>query len=239
MAQIALDGGMGEPAIRAERLGRRFGKRWSLAHVELNVDVGDCLLVVGANGSGKTTLLRMLSTLSSPSAGRLEVFGMPLPEQATAVRRRVGLLSHHLAIYEDLSAPENLRVLARLVGRPDQSDAWLEAVGLAPRPDPVRNYSAGMRKRLAFARLLVQEPDLALIDEPYGQLDPEGFALTEQLIQGLRDRGVTMVIASHLVERASRYCDRALLLDGGLPRWSGPAADITRAWSVLHRRESS
>ncbi len=226
---------MAEPAIRAEGLGRRYGRRWSLAHVELSVDVGDCMLVVGANGSGKTTLLRMLSTLSSPSAGRLEIFGLPLPDEVTAVRRRVALLSHHLAIYEDLSAVENLKVLARLVGCPPQAEAWLEAVGLVPRPDPVRNYSAGMRKRLAFARLLVQEPDLALIDEPYGQLDPEGFSLTETLIDGLRARGVTLVIASHLVERASRYCDRALLLDGGLPRWAGPAVDITRAWSVLHR----
>ncbi len=234
---------MQTPAIRAQGLGRRYGRRWALAHLDLTVDRGECFLVVGANGSGKTTLLRLLATLSAPSVGNLEILGTDVAtgsrQAAWNGRRRSALLSHRLGIYEDLSAAENLRILAGLTGREPKLDEWLQAVGLERRPDPVRNYSAGMRKRLGFARLLAQDPDLALIDEPYGQLDPEGFALTERIIDQLRERGTTLVIASHLVERAAAYCDRALLLNSGLPRWLGPAADITRAWSALHHRESA
>ncbi len=122
------------------------------------------------------------------------------------------------------------------VGDDERLPANQHLFGQFERPDPVRNYSAGMRKRLGFARLLAQQPRLALIDEPYGQLDPEGFRRTEAILERLRADGVTLVIASHLVERAAAYCDRALLLDSGLPRWLGPAGDITRAWSMVHAR---
>ncbi len=238
------------PAIKATGLGRRFGQRWALAHLDLEIPRGECFLIVGANGGGKTTLLRLLSTTIVPSVGGLELLGYDASPPASAaagrsrrsaeavqqIRRRVALLSHQLGLYEDLSATENLLILSRLLGVEPRTEQWLEEVGLPVRPDPVRNYSAGMRKRLGFARLIAQSPQLALIDEPYGQLDPEGFKLTEGLLGRLRDRGVTLVIASHLVERAARYCDRALLLDAGLPRWQGPAEDVVRAWSAVHGR---
>ena len=203
---------------------------------------GECFLIVGANGSGKTTLLRTLATLILPSVGELSVLGVDLTaadagaQALWEVRQRSALLTHKLGLYEDLSATENLTILAGLLGREPKISEWLAAVGLEERPDPVRNYSAGMRKRLGFARLLAQQPRLALIDEPYGQLDPEGFRRTEAILERLRADGVTLVIASHLVERAAAYCDRALLLDSGLPRWLGPAGDITRAWSMVHAR---
>jgi len=204
------------------------------------VEAGECFLIVGANGSGKTTLLRTLATLIEPSVGELEVMGIPLTGEGAGAqemwdaRQRTALLTHKLGLYEDLSASENLTILSGLLGREPKVAEWLDTVGLQERPDPVRNYSAGMRKRLGFARLLAQAPRLALIDEPYGQLDPEGFRRTEAILERLRAEGVTLVIASHLVERAASYCDRALLLDSGLPRWLGPARDITRAWTMLH-----
>ena len=231
MAEIA------SPAVvETQGLGRRYGRRWALAHLDLCVKGGECLLVVGANGSGKTTLLRILATGLLPSTGSLRLFGEPATTAAGAVRvrPRIALLSHQLGLYEDLSAAQNLEILAGLGGRPALVDAWLDEVGLERRPDPVRTYSAGMRKRLGFARLLAQSPRLALIDEPYGQLDPEGFRTTEILMERLRTQGVTLIVASHLVERASRWADRALLLDQGMPRWTGPARDISSAWTQLH-----
>ena len=91
---------------------------------------------------------------------------------------------------------------------------------------------------MAFARLLAQKPELALIDEPYGQLDPQGFDLVDGLMDELVQGGATVVMASHLVERAATRCDRALLLEAGQPRYLGPAVDVPKAWRVLHRGDA-
>ncbi|MCB9794070.1 MAG: heme ABC exporter ATP-binding protein CcmA [Alphaproteobacteria bacterium] len=228
---------MSSPILQASQLSRRFGRRWALARVDLEVQPGERLLIVGANGSGKTTLLRMLATLIQPSLGSLTLFGLDAQRSLSEVRARLALLSHANALYEDLSGPENLRVVAGLLGREaERVEPLLEKVGLELRDDPVRGYSAGMRKRLAFARLLLQRPDLAFLDEPYGQLDPAGFNLVDDLVDGLTEAGTTVIMASHLVGRAGTLCDRALLLDKGHVRWQGPAGDIARAWGVLHGR---
>ncbi|MED5374568.1 MAG: ABC transporter ATP-binding protein [Myxococcota bacterium] len=225
---------MTPPAVHAKQLGRRYGKRWALARVDLEVPAGERLLIVGANGSGKTTLLRTLSTALSPSMGELRIFGRDALKDTVAVRASLGLLSHLPQVYRDLSGAENLRVFNRLLGITEPVEPALERVGLPLRPEPVRTYSAGMIKRLSFARLLSQKPRLALIDEPYGQLDPAGFAFVDELLQALTDQGTTVIVASHQVDRARLLCDRAILLDQGQIRWEGAAPDVAKAWGVLH-----
>ncbi len=225
---------MAEPVIHARDLGRRYGGRWALGRVDLDLEPGERLLLMGQNGGGKTTLLRVLSTLVAPSRGVLRIFGLDPAREPNRIRRRLALLSHLPSLYEDLSGPDNLQVVARLLGRPGDPTPWLERVGLEPRPDPVHTYSAGMRKRLSFARLLLKEPDLALIDEPYGQLDPAGHAMVDALLRDMAERGTTVIVASHLVDRACVLCGRALLLHEGLPRWSGPSDRAPRAWSAFH-----
>jgi heme exporter protein A len=226
-------------ALESQGLGRRYGRRWAVARLDLVVPEGERLLVFGQNGGGKTTLLRLLSTALRPTRGTLRVFGLDTVARPDEVRSSLALVTHLPGHYEDLSASENLRILARLAGKRDDSGAWLDAVGLEPRPDPVRTYSAGMRKRLSFARLLAQKPRLALLDEPYGQLDPAGFVFVEKLLDDLRRDGMTVVIASHQVERASFLCDRAILLHQGLLRWDGPARLAPRAWTALQGVEPS
>ncbi len=226
---------MSEPVVHTRDLCRRYFTRWALARVDLDLMPGERLVVMGSNGSGKTTLLRLVSTATQHTRGTLRLFGRDPAREPEAVRERLALLTHLPSLYDDLSGEENLRVLARLLRKPLDVSPWLEKVGLDTRPDPVRGYSAGMRKRLSFARLLLQEPELALIDEPYGQLDPEGFRLVDRLVNELSDKGTTVILASHLVERAARLCDRGLLLHQGLPRWSGTAAEAHRAWLKLHR----
>lgn len=226
---------MSDPAVHSQQVSRRYGRRWALARVDLELQAGERLLIMGQNGSGKTTFLRILSTLTQPTLGTLRLFGHDPATHAWDIRQRLALLTHQPSLYEDLSSSENLRVLARLAGKPDRSSEWLAQVGLEPRPEPVHTYSAGMRKRLAFARVLAQEPDLVLIDEPYGQLDPEGFALVDGIILGLAERGTTIILASHLVERAAELCERALLLHKGQPRWTGPTSEAALAWRTLHR----
>ncbi len=219
-------------AVSCVGLARRFGRRWAFSRVDLEVPAGQRLLVMGANGSGKTTLLKVISTLLAPSLGQLRVCGIDPAEDPAAARRRLHLLSHSLGLYEDLSGEDNLRVFGRLLGKDDLDvDPVLRQVGLERRPDPIRAYSAGMRKRLQLAALLVKGPELTLLDEPFAALDPLGCAAVEGLIAALPG---AVIVASHQVVRASRLCERAILMDQGAVRWMGPAEQAVEAWRALH-----
>jgi heme exporter protein A len=214
-------------AVEATALGRRYGRRWALVDVSLRVPAGSALLVAGRNGAGKSTLLKVLATALKPDRGRAAVCGHDLVDARADVRRAVALLGHSAYTYMELSAYQNLAVMSRLMARPARRDALLallSTVGLADRADdPVNTYSAGMRKRLALARVLLQEPRVALLDEPYSQLDPDGTRLFDTLMGHLRARGVTLIIASHQLDRAAALCDDGIVLEGGWVVWSGPA----------------
>jgi len=201
-------------AIDAAHLARRYGRRWALADVSFQMPAGRVMMVSGRNGSGKTTLLRILSTAIRKDGGTATVAGHDLVKGRDQIRRATALLSHYSYLYESLTALENLEVPARFLGAP-AGDA-LERVGLASRADdPVSTFSAGMRKRLSFARVLMQKPSIAFLDEPYGQLDPEGFALVEEVIRELKGGGATVIIATHQVDRVARFADEHLALENG------------------------
>jgi heme exporter protein A len=217
--------------IEARGLCRRFGRRWAFARVDLAVQAGDRVLVVGANGSGKTTLLRTLATSLKPSEGALNLFGQDAVHSPQPARKRLALLSDKAGLYEDLSAGDNLRVVARLVGRTADVTSLLAGVGLEDRPEPLRTHSTGMRKRVLLAALQLQRPELMLLDEPFAALDPSGMDAVAELVARLDG---TVIIASHQIERAAVLCTKAILLDAGLVRWSGPAHQIQAAWQAVH-----
>ncbi len=197
-------------AIDAQHLARRFGRRWALVDVSLQLGRGEVMIVAGRNGSGKTTLLRVLATAIRADGGRAVVGGFGLA-QREEIRRVSALLAHQSYLYESLTARENLQLVAR-----QHIDGILDRVGLAARADdPVSTFSAGMRKRLSFARVLLQEPSIAFLDEPYGQLDPEGFGLVDEVVSELRQRGAAVVIATHQVERVGAFEDRRITLEAG------------------------
>jgi heme exporter protein A len=207
------------PAIALHDVSKRYGRHWALARLSYALPPGRSLLLTGHNGSGKTTLLRLVATALSPTAGRVEVLGRNTVTDRDAVRHQVALLSHASFLYEDLTAHQNLTVLARLLGLPSPSDvasALLTRVGLTKRTDsPVRQFSAGMRKRLAIARLLMKTPSLALLDEPFGELDPAGIQAMEAIIAELKASGVTVVLATHLIEQGLSLCEERLHLQEG------------------------
>lgn len=209
----------GPPALELNDVSRRYGRRWAVARLSFSLPAGGSLLLTGHNGSGKTTLLRMVATAIDPTAGRIRIFGQDTVAERDAIRRRVGLLSHASFLYEDLTAEQNLLVMARLLGirRPHEAVlALLERVGLSARSHhPVRQFSAGMRKRLAIARLLLKAPELALLDEPFGELDPRGITQMEGIIRDLASAGTTIVLATHLIEQGRLLCRERLHLSEG------------------------
>ena len=231
-----------ELSIRAQGVSRRFGRRWALANVDLEVAKGRALMVAGHNGSGKSTLLRVISTALRANRGRVLVDGFDARSDLEEVRRRVALLGHFSNTYEAMSAFQNLSVVARLLGYTGSREEVieiLERVGLADRADdPVSSFSAGMRKRVAIARLLLQvdgpagsdenvtKAGIVLLDEPYGQLDPQGFRFVDDLILSLKERGTTLLLATHLLDRGGSLCDDGMVLANGRVVWSGGSKDL-------------
>ena len=230
-------------AVVVSNLSRRFGRRWALINVDLSVPRGRALMIAGHNGSGKSTLLRVLSTAIRADRGNVLIEGFDTRRQADEVRRRIALLGHYSNTYEAMTAYQNLAVAASMLGvRSDRSAmvSLLDRVGLAHRvDDPVSSFSAGMRKRIAFARLLLQvdgiegsipttRASVVMLDEPYGQLDPQGFHFVDDLILSLKDRGLTILIATHLLDRGGSLCDDGVVLQNGRVSWEGRSADLHR-----------
>jgi len=208
------------PAVATTDLARLFAGSPALAGVSLRVDAGRTVALLGPNGAGKTTLLRLLATAIRPSYGRARVDGLDLDREAALVRERVAYLSHATGLYDDLSARENLRFAAAMLGTPDAAsrvERALADVGLAVRADDrVRDFSAGMRKRVALGRILLGSASLVLLDEPYAALDDDGMRLVDQLLIAWRQVGVTVLVASHSTERLDAVLDGRVTLERGL-----------------------
>lgn len=207
------------PAIEIEDVSKRFGSRWAVSRLSFSLPAGRSLLLTGHNGSGKTTLLRMIATATFPTAGSIKIFGQETRAERDVLRQKVALLSHASFLYEDLTAAQNLTLLAEFMGLPHPKQrvaGLLERIGLTARADsPVRQFSAGMRKRLAIARLLMKSPQLALFDEPFGELDPKGIEQMEGLLKELQAGGTTIVLATHLVEQGQSLTQERLHLEQG------------------------
>ena len=205
------------PTLRLRGLSRRFGMRWALRGVTLDVEPGEVVGIMGHNGSGKSTLLRVVSTALRPSAGEGWVFGKHLVRDAVEVRAHVGFLAHSAGLYDDLTASENLIFAARMLGVSEATiPAVLERVGLGrDAGERVRGFSAGMQRRLALARLILGTPGLLLLDEPYNNFDPQGIDLVNEVIQDARNGGGAALVVLHDRRQGERVLDRIVELGRG------------------------
>jgi heme exporter protein A len=212
--------------IELEGLVRRYGEREALSDVSLSLAAGQTLVVFGPNGAGKTTLLRVLATLLRPHAGEVTVLDRRLPQDAWAVRGRIGLLGHEPLLYRELTARENLRFHARLHGiEEDRVEEVLAAVRLVDRAEePLKTLSRGMVQRAAVARATLHDPELLLLDEPWANLDPAARELVEPLIGASSQR--TRVISSHDPSGGLSEADLVLGLRDGRPALLRKVADI-------------
>ena len=205
----------GVPLARLEAVSRLFGSFAALRQVTVELVPGRCYVLLGENGAGKSTLLRILAGLLRPSAGKVTVFGDLDPH---AARHRIGYMSHSPMLYDELTGLENLeyfRSLYRGYECLEPKDA-LKQVGLDPAlPRPVGQYSQGMRQRTSLARVLLSQPELLLLDEPFSNMDVESVSQMVQLLARFRSAKRTIVLTTHQRELAAPIADAMLTLRAG------------------------
>ncbi len=216
--------------VRLEGVTKRFAHVWALRGVDLELQRGRCLGIFGANGAGKTTLLNILATLTRPTAGQVTIGGYDAVRQADKVRPRLGVLGHRTYLYGDLTASENLQFYGRLFGvaNPrEQSRERLHSVGLDPDSQQrVRTFSRGMQQRLAIARVLLHEPDLLLLDEPYTGLDQHAVARLQTLLDDFQSDDKTVILSTHDLARGLAVCDEILIQSRGKIVYHNTAPDL-------------
>ena len=221
-------------AIRANGLSKRFGALLAVDGVDLRVPRAHVYGFLGPNGSGKSTTIRMLCGLLTPTAGDIEVLGLRIPEQAEALRRRIGYMTQKFSLYEDLSVRENLEFLADVQGVPRgerrrRIDALIDTYDFADRQAQLAGtLSGGQKQRLALAGATVHRPELLFLDEPTSAVDPESRRDFWEKLFDLADAGTTILVSTHYMDEAER-CHRIAILDVGRLVADGTPAALTRA----------
>jgi heme ABC exporter ATP-binding subunit CcmA len=200
-----------------------YGDFPALRDISFSVEPGGCMALLGRNGAGKTTLLRIIAGLSRPARGDVKICGAG--SRARATRASIGILGHGISLYDELSAYENLRLFARLYGLADDRRAaneWLERTALdRVRDGLVREFSRGMRQRLAVARAFIHDPAVLLLDEPFTALDDRAIALLQDLLRQAMEDGRTIVISTHQLREALELASHVTLLVRGRLAYTG------------------
>jgi ABC-2 type transport system ATP-binding protein len=216
------------PAVWASGLRKRYGRRPAVDGVSLHVDRGEVMGLLGPNGAGKTTVIKMLLGLVRPDAGEVMLLGRTAGDPLA--RARVGYLPELFRYQPWLTAAEVLALHVRLSGAriPVQEQrACLALFGLADRADDrVGSFSKGMQQRLGLAVALVARPEFVVLDEPTSALDPLGRVDVRDLVLSLKDRGVAVLLNSHLIGEVERVCDRVVILDQGRVAASGTLGEL-------------
>jgi ABC-2 type transport system ATP-binding protein len=212
------EGPIDSPALKVERLTKRFGDRTAFQEVSFTVAPGEVFGFLGPNGAGKTTTVRTLGTLIGPTSGSASVAGIPLTsDNGPEIRQRISIMPENPGLYQRLTVIENLQLFAGLYGQRNPGpriNAALEAVNLTARGrDLCGSLSKGLRQRVGLARALLNDPVVMFLDEPTSGLDPVAAREVHDLIIGLRQRGVTVFLTTHRLDEAERLCDRVAILN--------------------------
>src|SRR2546428_4417023 len=216
-------------ALQADDIRKTFGHFTALAGVSLNVERGEFLALFGRNGAGKTTFLKIAATLVRHTHGKLRVEGIDISDEPEKARRYIGFLSHNTYVYRDLNPVENLRFFARLYGLKDPAtriESLLDRVGLRRRvSDHVRGFSRGLHQRLGIARVMLHDPSLILLDEPYTGLDANAVDVLNQMLDEASRNGKTIILTTHDLDQGLRGATRAVIIDRGKIVFSGDAKE--------------
>lgn len=225
---------MNNSAIFVRGLVRSFGERRAVDELDLDVAKHEFLGLLGPNGAGKTTTIQVLATLLAPTQGQVQVLGLDPAKQGSQLRQRIGLVPQEIALYDELSAAENLEFLGKIYGlrgaRLRERVEWaLEAAGLEERrTSRVAEFSGGMKRRLNLVAALLHEPELVFLDEPTAGVDPQSRNHLFEMIESLRGQ-VTLVYTTHLLGEVERLCDRIVVLDEGRSVAAGTLEELHAA----------
>ncbi|MBE0566693.1 MAG: ABC transporter ATP-binding protein [Krumholzibacteria bacterium] len=207
--------------LQVQNLTKTFGEIRAVDGVSFGVEAGRIFGLLGPNGAGKTTTIAMIAGLIPPASGSVHVDGLDLAARPADVKRRLGVVPQEIALYEDLTARENLDFWGGIYGLRGKAlaarrDALLDLVGLADRArEPVRNYSGGMKRRLNLALGLVHKPTLILLDEPTVGIDPQARINLLDVVRGLARDGAAVLYTTHYLEEAENLCDELAIMDHG------------------------
>ena len=208
---------MSAAALEVDQVWKYYGDFPALRDIRLSIEPGSTLALLGRNGAGKTTLLRIIAGLSKASEGSVHIQGSSVREPST--RRRIGVLGHGISLYDELSATENLVLFAKLYGleEPEKKAlAWLDRTGLdRVRDGLVREFSRGMRQRLAVARAFMHEPEVLLLDEPFTALDDRAIAVLQSLLGEAHALGRTIILSTHQLREALELATHVALIQRG------------------------
>ena len=211
-------------AVGVEGVWKFYGDYAALRNVNLQAEPGACPALIGRNGAGKTTLLRAIAGFSRPGKGKISIFGDS--PRDTEARRRMGYIGHGISVYDELSAVENLTLYGKLYALPNPRKSaleWLERTGLERVKDGlVREFSRGMRQRLAVARAFLHEPKVLLLDEPFTALDDRAIAVLQRLLREALAAGKTIVMSTHQLREALELATHVALLNRGQVAFHGP-----------------
>ncbi len=211
-----------QPIVTAEGLIKRYDGQAVVGGISLQVQPGECFGLLGPNGAGKTTTLRMLLGMTPPDGGRLEVMGYTIPEQGPMMRKLLGVVAQQDNLDPDFTVVENLRTYASYFGitlaeKTPRIQNLLAFASLEHKAGArIEELSGGMKRRLAIARALVNDPRLVILDEPTTGLDPQARQLIWQRLRALLNEGRTLILTTHYMDEAQRLCDRLAIMDHGI-----------------------
>ncbi|MDH6368199.1 ABC-2 type transport system ATP-binding protein [Breznakia sp. PH1-1] len=213
---IQLGEFMSDYIVRTKSLTKTYGRRNVVDHINMHVKRGEIYGFIGRNGAGKTTTLKMIANLVSPTSGEMELFGSTDLKQA---RKKIGVLIENPGLYPAMNAYDNIKMKCLMLGI-ENSDKkikeLLELVGLQNAANKkAKNFSLGMKQRLGVAMTLVNDPELILLDEPINGLDPQGIVELRDLFLKLQQRGITIIVSSHILEELSKIANRFGVIASG------------------------
>jgi ABC-2 type transport system ATP-binding protein len=228
--------------VETRDLVRTFAEQHALDGLSLTVERGECIGLLGPNGAGKTTTIRILATACTPTSGFVRVLGRDPTREAAEIRARIGVVPQEIALYDSLSARENLEFFGRLQGLRDERlrarvDWALREAGLADRADDrVAAYSGGMKRRLNIVAALLHEPELVFLDEPTVGIDPQSRLHVFEMVEAMRAAGIALVYTTHQLGEVERLCDRIVILDHGRVVAQGTLAELQGIGGVARRK---
>jgi len=216
---------LGERVLSINKLSKRYGKIRAVDQLDLVVEKGNVYGILGPNGSGKTTTLGMILSIINPDSGTFSWFGNPPTKED---RKRIGSIIEVPYFYPYLSGLQNLQIFADIKGTSyDGIDRALEIVDLSERQkSKFKTYSLGMKQRLALAAAILGNPEVLILDEPTNGLDPQGIAEIRNLIIRIAEEGITIILASHLLDEVQKICSHVSVLEKGKNIFSGKVSDV-------------